>query len=115
MRRCAASTTSTRRAELADELARASEHPYLLVDLGECAFIDSTVIGLLVMTCQRMWERDGRLELVIPREATVLRRVLKIAGLTTFLTIHETRDEPWPACRRTTDRERERASSGPQA
>jgi anti-anti-sigma factor len=80
-------------AELADELARASKYPYLLVDLGECAFLDSTVMGLLVMMSQRMWERDCRLELVIPREATVLRRVLTVAGLTTFLTIHETRDD----------------------
>jgi anti-anti-sigma factor len=80
-------------AELGDELARASEHHYLLVDLGECAFVDSTVMGLLVVTCQRMWERDRRLELVIPREAATIRRVLKIAGLTTFLTIHETRGE----------------------
>ena len=80
-------------AELARELARASKHHHLLVDLGECAFIDSTVMSLLVVTCQRMWERDRRLELVIPREAATIRRVLKIAGLTTFLTIHETRGE----------------------
>jgi anti-anti-sigma factor len=79
--------------ELGDELARASQHHYLLVDLGECAFLDSTVMGLLVVTCQRMWERDRRLELVIPREATDIQRSLMIAGLTTFLTIHETRGE----------------------
>jgi anti-anti-sigma factor len=81
------------RAELAGELARASEHHHLLVDLGECAFIDSTVMSLLIVTCQRMWERDRRLELVIPAEAEVIQRVLKIAGLTTFLTIHQTREE----------------------
>jgi anti-anti-sigma factor len=78
---------------LSDALARASEHSCLLVDLGECTFLDSTVIGLLVVTCQRMWEQGRRLELVIPREAELIHRVMKIAGLTTFLTIHGTRAE----------------------
>jgi hypothetical protein len=49
------------------------------------------VIALLVATCQRMWERDRRLELVVPDDASAIRRVITIAGLTTFLTIHETR------------------------
>ncbi|HET6175271.1 MAG TPA: STAS domain-containing protein [Gaiellales bacterium] len=81
------------RAELDGALTRGSEHSFLLVDLSECGFLDSTVIGLLVVTCQRMWERDGRLELVVPAEAAALQRVMEIAGLTTFLTIHETRSE----------------------
>jgi anti-anti-sigma factor len=79
------------RAQLAEALAGASEHCCLLVDLGECTFLDSTVIALLVATCQRMWERDRRLELVVPDDASAIRRVITIAGLTTFLTIHETR------------------------
>ncbi|MDX6630107.1 MAG: hypothetical protein QOH00_2353 [Gaiellales bacterium] len=51
------------------------------------------MLGLLVATCQRMWERDGRLELVVQLEISAIQRVIKIAGITTFLTIHETRDE----------------------
>ena len=35
-------------AALSDALARASEHDCLLVDLGACTFLDSTVIGLIV-------------------------------------------------------------------
>jgi anti-anti-sigma factor len=81
------------KAELADVLRRASAQRYVLVDLSECTFIDSTVLGLLVVTCQRMWEQDGRLELVIPDETSAVRRVIKVAGLSTFLTIHRTRDE----------------------
>jgi anti-anti-sigma factor len=79
------------KAELAGALACASEHRCLLVDLGGCTFLDSTVLALLVATCQRMWERDQRLELVIPEEASAIRRVITIAGLATFLKIHETR------------------------
>ncbi len=81
------------RAALSDALARASEHSCLLVDLGACTFLDSTVIGLIVATCQRMWERDRRLELVIPSEAEPIHRVMKVSGLTTFVTIHATRSE----------------------
>ena len=88
-----ASTTWRRRAALSDALARASEHSCLLVDLGACTFLDSTVIGLIVATCQRMWEQDRRLELVIPSEAEPIHRVMKVAGLTTFVTIHATRSE----------------------
>jgi anti-anti-sigma factor len=87
------------KAALSDALARAGEHSCLLVDLGACTFLDSTVIGLIVATCQRMWERDRRLELVIPREAETIRRVMKVAGLTTFLTIHATRAEAIAAVR----------------
>jgi anti-anti-sigma factor len=81
------------KAALSDALARASEHRCLLVDLGACTFLDSTVIGLIVATCQRMWERDRRLELVIPHEAEPMHRVMKVADLTTFVTIHPTRAE----------------------
>jgi anti-anti-sigma factor len=81
------------KADLADVLARASAQRYVLVDLGECTFLDSTVLSLLVLTCQSQWERDGRLELVIPRDTSAIQRVMTIAGLTTFLTIHETRED----------------------
>lgn len=80
-------------AELGDALASAGTYRYALVDLSGCTFLDSTVLGLLVATCQRMWERDGRLELVVPLETSAIQRVMKLAGITTFLTIHETRDE----------------------
>jgi anti-anti-sigma factor len=81
------------RAELGDTLERASAQRFVLVDLSPCAFIDSTVLALIVSTCQRVWERDGRIELVIPRNSAAVQRILSIAGLTTFLTIRGTRDE----------------------
>jgi hypothetical protein len=49
------------------------------------------VIGALVLAYQVQNERGRRLELTIPPGATTIRRVAKIAGLTTFLSIHETR------------------------
>jgi anti-anti-sigma factor len=78
--------------EVGTALARACAQRQVLVDLSECAFLDSTVLGLLVITCQRQWERDGRLELVVPEDAASIRRTMRVAGLTTFLTIHATRE-----------------------
>ncbi|MDP9259168.1 MAG: STAS domain-containing protein [Actinomycetota bacterium] len=79
------------RAELAEALERASAHPHVLVDLSECSFMDSSVIGALFVASKRLEERDGRLEVVIPPEAHTLQRVAKIAGIHTFLPVHETR------------------------
>jgi anti-sigma B factor antagonist len=79
--------------ELGTVLARAGAQRHLLVDLSACAFLDSTVLGLLVIACRRQWERGGGLELVIPGDAASIRRTMRIAGLTTFLTIHETREQ----------------------
>ena len=79
------------KAELAEALERASAHPHVLVDLSECSFMDSSVIGALFVASKRLEERDGRLELVIPPEAHMLQRVANIAGLAGSLPIHETR------------------------
>lgn len=76
---------------LSEALARAGANANVLVDLSECSFIDSTVIGVLVLAYQTQSERGRRLELTIPPSATTIQRVAKIAGLTTFLSIHETR------------------------
>jgi len=80
------------RPQLGDALARAAGEASVLVDLSECDFIDSTVIGALVVTSQTVTERGRRFELVIPADAKAVQRVARVAGLATFLTIHETRE-----------------------
>jgi anti-anti-sigma factor len=79
------------RPAVADALARACERANVLVDLSDCSFIDSTIIGVLVASFQAQSERGARLELVIPPSAQAIERVAKIAGLPTFMVIHETR------------------------
>jgi anti-anti-sigma factor len=86
--------------ELGAALENASAQRFVLVDLSACTFIDSTVLALIVATCQRVWERDGQVELVIPSRAAEVHRILNLAGLTTFLTIRETRDEALASLRR---------------
>jgi anti-anti-sigma factor len=85
------------KAELAEALERASAHPHVLVDLSECSFMDSLVIGALVVASKRLEERDGRLEVVIAPEAHTVHRLAELTRLATFLPIHAARSAPSPA------------------
>jgi anti-anti-sigma factor len=79
------------RPAVAAALERAGERADVLVDLTECGFLDSTIIGVLVAAFQARTERGERLELVVPPDAPAIHRVVQIAGLPTFMAIHETR------------------------
>jgi anti-anti-sigma factor len=60
----------------------------ILVDLTECAFIDSTIIGILVKKAGEL-SREGRaLELRVPLDSVVA-HALAVIGLYRFLTIRE--------------------------
>ena len=78
------------REALAEALARASDQLNVLVDLSECTFMDSSVLGVLIPAGQAIKQRGGRLELVIPPEATTASRVAAITRLAEFLPIHKT-------------------------
>jgi anti-sigma B factor antagonist len=81
------------RGAFSDALESAGGEADVLVDLSACSFIDSTMIGALVLAFQTRSERGHRIELTIPAAAHAIQRVAKVAGLTTFMTIHETREE----------------------
>jgi anti-anti-sigma factor len=62
----------------------------ILLDLSPCEFIDSTVIRTL-LDKHRQLEADGhRLELLVPPDRKVIRRVLDVSGLRLVLTVHDT-------------------------
>lgn len=69
-----------------DELAAALERagaaePLVVVDLSECAFIDSSVIAVIVAACARV-QADGRtLALVIPQTDGIVARTAELSGL----------------------------------
>lgn len=75
---------------LAEALTGASAQANVLVDLSECTFIDSTIIGVLVLASTKLDHGGGRCEFIIPPEASSVRRVAQIAGLNEILVIHET-------------------------
>lgn len=53
----------------------------VLVDLSQCSFVDSTVIGALITSAQEL-EREGhRLSLVVPPENANVARTLEIVRI----------------------------------
>jgi anti-anti-sigma factor len=70
------------KAELSAALERASaSEPLVVVDLGECSFIDSTVIAAIVACFAHAREHGRRLALVIPQSDGIVARTAELSGL----------------------------------
>jgi anti-sigma B factor antagonist len=73
-------------AELQAALDRAGRGEPVIVDLTDCAFLDSSAIRVLLMSSAKAESTGGSASLVVPDAR--IRRVLEIAGLDTRLPIH---------------------------
>jgi anti-anti-sigma factor len=73
-------------------LTLAGEQSRVLVDLSECTFADSSVIGALIVANTLIAERAGQLEVVIPPEARAAQRLAKLTQLEQIVPIHSTRN-----------------------
>jgi anti-anti-sigma factor len=76
---------------LEDELHRVGSAALIVLDLRELEFIDSTGLGVLVKTHQRMRDAGDRLA-VVEGDGQV-KRLLKLTGLDQQLTILNSPDE----------------------
>lgn len=65
----------------------------VLIDLGNCEFIDSTGIALLVHAWQRLESEGNGRNLAICSDNDQVRRVLEITGLEVSISVHETREQ----------------------
>ncbi|HET6172461.1 MAG TPA: STAS domain-containing protein [Gaiellales bacterium] len=83
-------------------LADAAEHSSVLVDLSECSFIDSTVIGALLKAAQGVKARGDRFALVIPPEQRNVTRLAAMTRLADILAIHSDRDAAVAGLRKST-------------
>jgi anti-sigma B factor antagonist len=74
-----------------DELGRAIEggSRYVIVDLTETTFIDSTTLGVLVGGLRRL--RPHGAELVLVLSDPNLRKIFQITGLDRVVSVYETR------------------------
>jgi anti-anti-sigma factor len=73
-----------------DELNAALAPLYgdVLLDLSDCEFVDSSVIGLVLRKSQQLTRDGHRIELVVEPGSTV-ERALTIVDIRQFVTIHD--------------------------
>jgi anti-anti-sigma factor len=84
------------------EDAVSSRDASVLIDLGECEFIDSTGIALIVRAWQRLdlaADGEGRGRVVICSDNDQVRRVLEITGIELSIPIHSAKDDALAALR----------------
>jgi anti-sigma B factor antagonist len=74
-----------------EELEHALDAGHLVIELGECTFIDSSALRALVRAQKRVTRAGGELALVAPSQPA--RRVLEIATLDRFVPVFGTLGE----------------------
>jgi hypothetical protein len=62
----------------------------VLIDLTECTFVDSSVIAAFLQAGRELAQVGGRLEVVVPPDASEVRRAAELTALATVLPVHET-------------------------
>lgn len=79
--------------ELRQKLREQPEDAFVVVDLSDVTFLDSTGLGVLVAALKRVRESDagGELRLVVSRPQ--VSKVLEVTGLSGVFSIHPTLDE----------------------
>jgi anti-anti-sigma factor len=78
------------------EEALADSEASIMLDLSQCEFIDSTGIALIVRSWQRLDRNaggDGEGRLVLCSHNHQVRRLLKITGVESSISMHERRDD----------------------
>jgi anti-sigma B factor antagonist len=79
--------------ERALEEALATEDAAIMLDLSECEFIDSTGIALIVRAWQKLEGNGGKGRFVLCCINHQVRRLLKITGVESSISMHEQRDD----------------------
>src|SRR3954471_12489991 len=77
------------RSLLFDAVARATERPRLVVDLTECSFLDSCILGVLFSAhsqCERM-------AIVLPDAGSIVHRTIAMTGVRDVIPVFATREE----------------------
>ena len=63
----------------------------IIVDLSPCDFIDSTFIGVLVVTLKKLADMGGELRLIEP--PSIAHTILKVTGTLNVFNMHKTKSE----------------------
>jgi anti-anti-sigma factor len=79
--------------ELGEALTQARLHSNVVVDLSDCALIDSTVIGLLITTAKTLQAGGEQLVLAVPSGDSLVSRVVGMTRLADIFPVHPSRGE----------------------
>jgi anti-anti-sigma factor len=60
----------------------------VLVNLGQCRFLDSTIIRVLLEAAKKLQREGFTLEFVVPPEAAEVSRIVEVVGLRDLLAVH---------------------------
>ena len=63
---------------------------HVLVDLSDCAFVESTVVTAFVLDARERAAKGHRLELVVPTDNATVTRTLQLFGVSDVLPVHAT-------------------------
>lgn len=74
---------------LFDAVARAMERPRVVIDLAECTFLDSCILGVLFSAHAQC----ERIALVLPEGDTIVHRAIGISGVHDVIPVFETLEE----------------------
>ncbi len=63
----------------------------LIIDLKRVPLVDSTALGVIILTMQILQESDGKLVLLNPQEA--VSNILEVTRLATILEVYDTEED----------------------
>jgi anti-anti-sigma factor len=78
---------STKR-QLVESLARVRRERRVLIDLQQCTFVDSTIIGAILAACRAGSSREPHVSVVLPHDTSYVYRALSVIGLRDLVPAH---------------------------
>ena len=83
---------------LSDAFERRNHSTHAIVDLSECDFIDSTIVGVLAAALQDAQAHGRQFSLVLPATASpVVQRIVDVMRLRDIIPIYESSEAARPA------------------
>jgi anti-anti-sigma regulatory factor len=76
------------KSQLVDSLARVRRERRVLIDLQRCTFVDSTIIGAILVACRGGSSRDPHVSVVLPPDTSYVYRALSALGLRDLVPAH---------------------------
>ena len=64
---------------------------FILFDLSDCSYINSSIISLFVVAATKVREKGGWIKLIVPSENT--RQILELVGIDKIAQIFKTKEE----------------------